>query len=90
MLRDWPLVVPAMGRTRLPSGAFGVTLGFSAGERGGLTSGGALCGFQFPAQPLIFLFQPLAFFLLSHVVVHQLLVASADLVALFPRPPKFL
>ena len=90
MIRDGPLVMWAMGRTRLASGPFGRTLRYSAGERSGLTAGGALCGFQFLAQPLILLFQPLPFFLQSHVVVRQLLVASASLVAFLLRPAQFL
>ena len=80
MIRDGPLVMWAMGRTRLPAGAFGLTLGFSARERSGLAAGGALCGFQFLAQPLILLFEPLILFF-------QLFNPSPGFGAFFPRTP---
>jgi len=51
---------------------------------------GTLRGFQFLAQPLDFLFEPLALFFQPLVVVRQLLVASAGLVALFPRTAQLL
>src|SRR5664279_2687893 len=77
-IRDRPPVVRAMGRTRLTPGSFGLTLGKTTGERGGLAAGGTLRGFQFLAQPLDFLLQLPILFL-------QLLVSSAGLVAFLPR-----
>jgi len=59
MIRDRSPVVRAMGRTRLASWTLRMALGLTTGERSGLAAGGALCGFQFLAQPLVFLFEPL-------------------------------
>jgi hypothetical protein len=83
MIRDRPAVVPAMGCTRLTPGSFGLTLGKTTGERGGLASGGTLRGFQFLAQYLDFLLEPLILFL-------QLLVSLAGLVAFLPRTTQLL
>ena len=78
MIWDGSLVVRAMGRTRLASGTFRMALGLTTGERRGLAAGGALRGFQFLAQPLVFLFEPLFLFL-------QLLNPSPSSFAFFPR-----
>jgi hypothetical protein len=77
-IRDRPPVVRAMSRTRLTPGSFGLTLGKTTGERGGLASRGTLRGFQVLAQPLDFLLELPILFL-------QLLVSSAGLVAFLPR-----
>ena len=85
LIWDWPLVVRAMGRTRLTPGSFGVAVGKTTGERGGLAPGGTLCGFQFLAQPLDFLLQTLVLFLQPLVVILQLLNPPPRLLAFFPR-----
>ena len=77
-IRDRPPVVLAMGRTRLTSGSLGVALGKTTGERRGLASGGSLRGFQFLAQPLVLLLEPLILFL-------QLLNPSPGAFAFFQR-----
>jgi hypothetical protein len=83
VIRDWPLVVLAMGRTRLTPGSFGLAFGKTTGERGGLAPGGTLRGLQFLAQPLILIFQPLVFLL-------QLLNPLPGSVAFFPCATQFL
>jgi hypothetical protein len=90
MIRDWPLVVRAMGRTRLTSRAFGPTLGLPAGERRGLAPGGTLRGFQFLLQPLDFLSQPPPLFVQPLVLLLQLLIPPVGMVAFLPSTAQLL
>jgi hypothetical protein len=97
MIRNWLLVVPAMGRARLTPRSLGLTLGKTTGERGGLAPGRTLRGFQVLDQPLDFLFQPLALFLQPllvsfqpRLVPLQLFVPPMGLVALLPRAAQLL
>jgi hypothetical protein len=83
MIWDGSLVMRAMGDTGLTPRTLGLTLELPAGERSGLPPGSTLRGFQFFAQPRVFLLEPLILFL-------QLLVFSAGLVTFLPRTTQFL
>ena len=90
MIRDWPLVVRAMGRARLTSRAFGASLGLPTREWSGLAPGGTLRGFLFFPQPLDFLSQPPALFFQPLVLSLQLLIPPAGVVAFLPRITQLL
>jgi len=65
-------------------------LGLPTGERSGLAPTGTLRGLQFLAQSPDFFLQPLGLFLQPLVVLFQLPVPLAGLIAFLPRTAQFL
>jgi len=79
----------AMRRPGLAPRRFWIALRLTARERSGLTSGGALGGFQLLAQPFQLVFQPLLLFLQTLGLLLETLGLLPGLVALPPRTTQF-